>query len=147
MGNSSKILGSSPRVWGQVFENGKFFKNFRIIPTRVGTRSGYFNLLFAQKDHPHACGDKFQREFPDVKSAGSSPRVWGQVGSIHLDGIALRSIPTRVGTRKAVTVTITPTRDHPHACGDKVFPLERGERIIGSSPRVWGQVLAHFIPP
>ena len=31
-------------------------------------------------------------------------------------------------------------RDHPHACGDKQYPHIQLRAIVGSSPRVWGQV-------
>ena len=34
----SQIAGSSPRVWGQVYEDGRFLSFDGIIPTRVGTR-------------------------------------------------------------------------------------------------------------
>ena len=31
--------GSSPRVWGQVYQNRRFLSIYRIIPTRMGTRN------------------------------------------------------------------------------------------------------------
>ena len=34
-----------------------------------------------------------------------------------------------------------PIQDHPHACGDKSVKLALPETNIGSSPRVWGQVV------
>ena len=33
-------------------------KDSRIIPTRMGTRSGVSLEVLADKDHPHAYGDK-----------------------------------------------------------------------------------------
>ena len=30
--------------------------------------------------------------------------------------------------------------DHPHACGDKVRTQRAQSAVVGSSPRVWGQV-------
>ena len=92
------FLGSSPRVWGQVFFADNSCGAFRIIPTRVGTRilPRYYHTW--GQDHPHACGDKkynLKKPFP---LSGSSPRVWGQAcGDFHRrrkTGI----IPTRVGT-------------------------------------------------
>ena len=50
--------GSSPCVWGQdewVFSERD---RRRIIPMRVGTRSGVLVSGKLTKDHPHACGDK-----------------------------------------------------------------------------------------
>ena len=51
-------LGSSPRVWGQADEAIEAVRDYRIIPTRVGTSVlAHFNKIFGW-DHPHACGDK-----------------------------------------------------------------------------------------
>ena len=51
------------------------------------------------KDHPHACGDKFDIVKVCFFDGGSSPRVWGQeqfpTSADFYSGI----IPTRVGTR------------------------------------------------
>ena len=33
------------------------------------------------------------------------------------------------------------TWDHPHAYGDKIPPLNNSKISLGSSPRVWGQVV------
>ena len=100
-------------------------------------RSHSFSLL--QRDHPHACGDKSLQEWYDSTRAGSSPRVWGQVSGCIMSGAAVRIIPTRVGTRLPPTCSNSLTRDHPHACGDKVDALVDNADTLGSSPRVWGQ--------
>ena len=94
-----KQTGSSPRVWGQDTGDGVFTIWERIIPTRVGTSALYHLLKQAGRDHPHACGDKRQRQVRVMTRPGSSPRVWGQA---HIDGspkLNARIIPTRVGTR------------------------------------------------
>ena len=70
-------------------------------------------------DHPHACGDKKSKRNFWKKCKGSSPRVWGQVCLNWKQEIALRIIPTRVGTS---TLSLTVRRT-----------------MMGSSPRVWGQ--------
>ena len=92
-------MGSSPRVWGQAVSTYTTEGDSRIIPTRVGTSSALQEWQSAQKDHPHACGDKQCLCIVKNQRQGSSPRVWGQVilnfGKIHYHGI----IPTRVGTR------------------------------------------------
>jgi len=68
--------------------------------------------------------------------------VWGQdvygIQSPDREGI----IPTRVGTRFFVISCIVEVWDHPHACGDKSSVRSSVRRTVGSSPRVWGQVLA-----
>ena len=66
--------------------------------------------------------------------------MWGQdIGTgkqITQKGI----IPTRVGTRKWAGHICEASRDHPHACGDKMRDILMLQKKEGSSPRVWGQV-------
>ena len=58
VGGASITPGSSPRVWGQgTFTLAVKWAN-RIIPTRVGTSDELSEVLQADWDHPHACGDK-----------------------------------------------------------------------------------------
>ncbi len=91
-------IGSSPRVWGQVFLQLPMILKPHIIPTRVGTSHRCRGRQCRTQDHPHACGDKLTQYLAVSQIAGSSPRVWGQAHVVHefesLPGI----IPTRVGT-------------------------------------------------
>ena len=112
-------LGSSPRVWGQVYVNRNTLNHRGIIPTRVGTSFSASAIYCQRWDHPHACGDKVLSGRKVVKLPGSSPRVWGQALRSYRRGILFRIIPTRVGTS---TDDKTSTRTD-----------------NGSSPRVWGQ--------
>ena len=136
---SENFTGSSPRVWGQVSSQCALENMQGIIPTRVGTSKNYFAVSLQTRDHPHACGDK--RNFvPFVSlSIGSSPRVWGQVSRYAHEEPMTRIIPTRVGTSNIKFNKNEPSKDHPHACGDK-FKNDISNQITeGSSPRVWGQ--------
>ena len=67
--------------------------------------------------------------------------MWGQVhksvGAVDNFGI----IPTRVGTRLALRLAVYHCQDHPHACGDKDMMIITELSGLGSSPRVWGQVV------
>ena len=116
-------------------------QHLRIIPTRVGTRFGTLRLWRILRDHPHACGDKQKISRLSGLVVGSSPRVWGQVKSAIGIFDTYRIIPTRVGTRINPFFFSSPTRDHPHACGDKFFPAHDNLGQTGSSPRVWGQAI------
>ena len=131
--------GSSPRVWGQGVSRGILLCACRIIPTRMGTSCRHSLTLFRCVDHPHAYGDKLSNPFVLSMTSGSSPRVWGQ-GILILPVLKSdRIIPTRMGTRLIVYLSITLLSNHPHAYGDKI---EGGIQIalaLGSSPRVWGQ--------
>ena len=113
------LVGSSPRVWGQVTEDNYTFALTGIIPTRVGT--SVYRIIFCCNswDHPHACGDKLTIVFLAEHTQGSSPRVWGQENCIEKRFSLRRIIPTRVGTRYMHFPTAQSNRDHPHACGDK----------------------------
>ena len=143
-GNPDSFIGSSPRVWGQVFNITPPSLKWRIIPTRVGTRN-IFRLLNAPlRDHPHACGDKARFNILTVASLGSSPRVWGQV--IESSNVPKISgiIPTRVGTSLTWLGSDDVSEDHPHACGDKLKINFYSAWNTGSSPRVWGQARLSF---
>ena len=67
--------------------------------------------------------------------------MWGQEAKQVSVPPNARIIPTRVGTRSALLNSILYARDHPHACGDKINFYIRLCHHLGSSPRVWGQVL------
>ena len=133
--------GSSPRVWGQVFICSASYQLRRIIPTRMGTSKSDRQASGASRDHPHAYGDKHQKMTNDQTGKGSSPRVWGQdylfIGAVKGVGI----IPTRMGTSFDYLLKYCLNRDHPHAYGDKYWVDTRNTAIVGSSPRVWGQVV------
>ena len=126
-------------MWGQVFQDFRSDQQEGIIPTRVGTRDSVYYQYGVYKDHPHACGDKFNQMCGGQGYDGSSPRVWGQVidkiGKLEKLGI----IPTRVGTSCYNKLCPHCVGDHPHACGDKVRLLTISLQKSESSPRVWGQ--------
>ena len=52
------LIGSSPRVWGQVFTTAIWDLEEGIIPTRMGTSDGISGYDEYNTDHPHAYGDK-----------------------------------------------------------------------------------------
>ena len=125
---SQREKGSSPCVWGQVRRISPLLPILRIIPMRVGTRSGLLHPKQAYWDHPHACGDKMYRLYNKRLRKGSSPCVWGQVSCQRGYCPRRRIIPMRVGTRFAGVRFRAFLGDHPHACGDKlrtVLPLHR----------------------
>ena len=107
------MLGSSPRVWGQVICYRNIFCFARIIPTRVGTRFISCCSCFGCEDHPHACGDKFDDKF----------RFLG----------GFRIIPTRVGTSYDKSLTTVSPKDHPHACGDKTKEIKENSGFAKST--------------
>ena len=93
------------------------------------------------EDHPHAYGDKVFGTVDLGTDEGSSPRVWGQAGYLKMYSFDLRIIPTRMGTSTLKNYTCLQLGDHPHAYGDKCAIIKSHFPVIGSSPRVWGQVV------
>ena len=71
---------------------------YRIIPTRMGTRSSRTVCRKGSEDHPHAYGDKVRQQDKNCPIDGSSPRVWGQVVVTLFKRLTVRIIPTRMGT-------------------------------------------------
>ena len=65
--------------------------------------------------------------------------MWGQDADRLYQYDRIRIIPTRVGTSPVKTPPSRRLWDHPHACGDKTFPVNSLITLLGSSPRVWGQ--------
>ena len=130
-------------MWGQ--DGGVFSPESYggIIPTRVGTSDTCALCVKKFQDHPHACGDKKYLRAQRLSLQGSSPRVWGQEYGLRSAGAKKRIIPTRVGTSTGLVNQVDTSEDHPHACGDKYLLLLAHEGIVGSSPRVWGQVLIY----
>ncbi len=107
----------------------------------MGTSSTQNIKGFVSMDHPHAYGDKLQPSVLFLGSMGSSPRVWGQAHKRVQGGCAIRIIPTRMGTSLHNFPQIPYRRDHPHAYGDKLNSSSSHGLTLGSSPRVWGQVI------
>ena len=105
----------------------------------MGTSASCYTNPAQTWDHPHAYGDKSGSFAPASFNIGSSPRVWGQAGIDYLERVTTRIIPTRMGTSISSYSLDKYCKDHPHAYGDKFFHAIIVYRVIGSSPRVWGQ--------
>ena len=132
-------------MWGQEYSPSAFFTSDGIIPTRVGTSFASASSTDTGWDHPHACGDKASKLCVKQRFRGSSPRVWGQVVLYHKGYQVSGIIPTRVGTSFSRCTATQSMRDHPHACGDKKYPLAQRLSLQGSSPRVWGQESTMYV--
>ena len=107
----------------------------------MGTSKIVIEEKYAEEDHPHAYGDKKLSYIFHKKGVGSSPRVWGQEKCIVCYSVVYGIIPTRMGTSLRVHRAVQQAWDHPHAYGDKFRKCCIHRDLIGSSPRVWGQVI------
>ena len=138
-------MGSSPRVWGQGIFAQCPLDIARIIPTRMGTSNAFLGSDPTSTDHPHAYGDKKDTVNDEIRSEGSSPRVWGQGDFGTHSTTCAGIIPTRMGTSAINTLVRRYSTDHPHAYGDKACLIRTITHLVGSSPRVWGQDKGIFV--
>ena len=81
------------------------FNRHRIIPTGVGKRPSREHYELLMPDHPHGCGEKYQR--------------YGKDFYIILKSFCCRIIPTGVGKSPVRKFKIKFQSDHPHGCGEK----------------------------
>ncbi len=92
--------------------------------------------------HPHVCGACHPRFRPGTIDLGSSPRVWGlqfPAGVVRKDD---RFIPTCVGLARSPGLPPSLRSVHPHVCGACMMLIASRLLPSGSSPRVWGLLLA-----
>ena len=90
--------GSSPRMWGKLFLLSAHVGRDRFIPTHVGKTSFSAFQGQAVAVHPHACGENALICSSALRTAGSSPRMWGK----------------RINHRPRIQANPV----HPHACGE-----------------------------
>ena len=111
-------IGSSPRLWGTLLDIPDLIYYHRFIPTPVGNTSCSPPEHRARTVHPHACGEHLGTMKPCSSAIGSSPRLWGTLGTLPLPYLTPRFIPTPVGNTVRVGTAVTGTSVHPHACGE-----------------------------
>ena len=134
--------GSSPRVWGA--REGLTLQNHqrRLIPTCVGSTETTPPANQASAAHPHVCGEHSSPVAWGAYFLGSSPRVWGALNCV-VDAVqAGRLIPTCVGSTPGPEDNSARCAAHPHVCGEHRLSLRKKTPSLGSSPRVWGALLA-----
>ena len=68
-----------------------------ITPTHVGKSRGRFQKNFAFWDHPHPCGEKWQKNLNYQSRKGSPPPMWGKVNGNNFISEKERITPTHVG--------------------------------------------------
>ena len=130
--------GSSPRMWGTVWELATCLLHQRFIPTHVGN-GGWWSAWFPRCSvHPHAGGERQLGHHGLFADAGSSPRMWGTDPSFSRQGASGRFIPTHVGNGWTCSTCWTNSAVHPHACGERSLQLPFRKTTSGSSPRMWG---------
>ncbi len=124
---------------GQDPGQAKSHRCHRITPADAGTSRRSDSVSGRVKDHPRGCGDKFTTLTSVKSSAGSPPRMRGQVTIITQIQAPNGITPADAGTRNFGYCSGPRTWDHPRGCGDKLYTWTPSLTTRGSPPRMRGQ--------
>ncbi len=130
---------------GQDPGQAKSHRCHRITPADAGTSRRSDSVSGRVKDHPRGCGDKFTTLTSVKSSAGSPPRMRGQVTIITQIQAPNGITPADAGTRNFGYCSGPRTWDHPRGCGDKLYTWTPSLTTRGSPPRMRGQVVLQMI--
>ena len=134
------LIGSSPRVRGEILMGYLTFFLMGIIPACAGRSQQKQHGGCLGRDHPRVCGEKQATKRPCLRFAGSSPRVRGEGPRRMRGGLRPRIIPACAGRRQREACAPRPLQDHPRVCGEKGAKWRNRIAHQGSSPRVRGEV-------
>ena len=111
----------------------------RFIPTPVGNTPPNADHKDMAPVHPHACGEHKTAIPSKSREDGSSPRLWGTLGSGEIAYPHISVHPHACGEH-GIAERRNPVEPavHPHACGEHWFGESIGSYGAGSSPRLWG---------
>jgi len=134
--------GSSPRLWGTPVHRAGAILQARFIPTPVGNTGKRSPGRRGSPVHPHACGEHKLQSDAVYEDYGSSPRLWGTPVKLARRLQEERFIPTPVGNTPDAGVRDPKKPVHPHACGEHIWRRINFIKFPGSSPRLWGTLMA-----
>ena len=132
------VSGSSPRMWGTLFDGINIIKNNRFIPTDVGNSNLRRAYPALRAVHPHGCGELGSCFCFIGRWNGSSPRMWGTRLRSSDPNPQPRFIPTDVGNSCPGSFVGSAAAVHPHGCGELGCLPFFSSPTGGSSPRMWG---------
>ena len=132
--------GSSPRVRGELPRQSGRLGTCRIIPACAGRTTHVPRNYVLKADHPRVCGANQAESIESALSAGSSPRVRGELKRTVFTRPPHRIIPACAGrTRTRTASTTAAGTDHPRVCGANGDGAGLEAGLVGSSPRVRGE--------
>ena len=117
-------------------------KRAGITPARAGKSSPGVIISASGRDHPRACGEKWLLCVPKESALGSPPRVRGKGERRCRRRWRAGITPARAGKRRLLPLDGLTERDHPRACGEKLFTTVKTDAGEGSPPRVRGKEAA-----
>ena len=90
-------------------------------------------------DHPHGRGENQCLHRSVLRSAGPSPRAWGELRGPGRRREERRTIPTGVGRTPGARARAIARADHPHGRGENNCINATARWMCGPSPRAWGE--------
>ena len=136
--DTSRVIGSSPRVRGTGDPRITGSTSDRFIPACAGNRSLTACMAVLTAVHPRVCGEQAVWTTAHTVSAGSSPRVRGTVITTGEDFGLVRFIPACAGNSLSTDFSHQMISVHPRVCGEQDRSIFACVATIGSSPRVRG---------
>ena len=138
----SSSSGSPPRMRGKQGRIRQAGKNFGITPAHVGKTVRSNPSLACSVNHPRACGENRPRPSRPAQFRGSPPRMRGKLenGGIQTEEGGIT--PAHAGKTALGFSTVSRLSDHPRACGENSYLLQRRGRNTGSPPRMRGKLFS-----
>ena len=131
--------GSPPRMQGKdIFPDGLPCA-VRITPACAGKSRSQPRLPCTGRDHPRVCGEKLRIVEVGRVKEGSPPRVRGKGRPAQGGTPATGITPAHAGKRFYAIYDKLASRDHPRACGEKLYSICAPAPIAGSPPRMRGK--------
>ena len=113
--------------------------DYGLIPTYAGKTGGAIPMTVQAGAHPHVCGENTHAKPLRPVGAGSSPRMRGKRCRRWCVTYPRGLIPTYAGKTRQNVGHHTPTRAHPHVCGENTILASAVHSNLGSSSRMRGK--------
>ena len=115
---------------------------WRIIPAYAGNTPKRRSVAPRSRDHPRVCGEHRPAISKLTRALGSSPRMRGTRYRMVFATPVCGIIPAYAGNTRSRRGVRARKRDHPRVCGEHTGLRVRVLRIVGSSPRMRGTLVA-----
>ena len=139
------VLGSSPRMRGTHSRCRRAANVTGIIPAYAGNTRPSSSRPVPGRDHPRVCGEHHCKKRIDQGQTGSSPRMRGTPFVVIAVTVWRGIIPAYAGNTARFAQRFRRGRDHPRVCGEHSRWTWTGRTRAGSSPRMRGTPLSHFL--
>ena len=119
------LFGSSPRMWGTLWDAPQIVVRYRFIPAYVGNTTRGQSCKKTAPVHPRVCGEHGKELMYSTAAHGSSPRMWGTLYVFLRPYPDRRFIPAYVGNTSGLARLMQRLTVHPRVCGEHIRNSER----------------------